>query len=243
VAYRTLFLSFVASASPPIGHRFSAYGILLCFVFFLGSVVEIYYITRIIVLVRCSAPGVITASSSLPDIGKSVRMGRHEESALRESVKWAGESIHQYPDVRSFIGFGVMSFQFIFIDSTMGMVLAAGIVIALLAALTLIPSIIRLIGDRIFYPSTMKTFSEDSKAMKGPVWHVLQVWTKVFLPTLQSKRLKYAWAIIIASGPHHYPSCLCDYNLVVFIQHDQHDVQWERRSKESMSWWRTQTAG
>src|SRR5674536_307179 len=50
------FRSIVASATPPIVIGF-AFGILLCFVFFLGSVVEIYYITRIIVLVSMLGAG------------------------------------------------------------------------------------------------------------------------------------------------------------------------------------------
>ncbi|MDO5862267.1 MAG: MMPL family transporter, partial [Thermoplasmata archaeon] len=51
--------------------------------------------------------------------------------------------------------------------STMGICLALGIIVALLAALTLIPSILAVVGDRIFWPSTMKSFEEGGKSTKG----------------------------------------------------------------------------
>ena len=159
------FRSIVASATPPIVIGF-AFGILLCFVFFLGSVVEIYYITRIIVLVSMLGAGCDYCIFIVARYREERKNGLNEESALREAVKWAGESI-TISGCAVIIGFGVMSFSSFSLISTMGMVLATGIVIALLAALTLLPSIIRLIGDRIFYPSTVETFSEDSKAMKG----------------------------------------------------------------------------
>jgi RND superfamily putative drug exporter len=191
------FLSIVASASPPIVIGF-AYGILLCFVFFLGGVVEIYYITRIIVLVSMLGAGCDYCIFIIARYREERRKGRNEESALRESVKWAGESI-TISGCAVIIGFGVMSFSSFSLISTMGMVLAAGIVIALLAALTLIPSIIRLIGDRIFYPSTIATFSEDSKAMKG-LYGTFSKFGQRYFSNSAKQAIKYAWAIIIASA-------------------------------------------
>ena len=49
----------------------------------------------------------------------------------------------------------------------MGICLALGIVIALLAALTFIPSLLEVVGDRIFWPTKMKEYEEGGKATKG----------------------------------------------------------------------------
>jgi RND superfamily putative drug exporter len=189
------FRSIVASATPPIVIGF-AFGILLCFVFFLGSVVEIYYITRVIVLVSMLGAGCDYCIFIVARYREERKNGLNEESALREAVKWAGESI-TISGCAVIIGFGVMSFSSFSLISTMGMVLATGIVIALLAALTLLPSVIRLIGDRIFYPSTVETFSEDSKAMKGLYGRFSRFGQRYF-STSAKQAIKYAWAIIIA---------------------------------------------
>ncbi|MEI7826680.1 MAG: MMPL family transporter [Euryarchaeota archaeon] len=189
------FRSIVASATPPIVIGF-AYGILLCFVFFLGSVVDIYYITQIIVLVSMLGAGCDYCIFIVARYREERKNGLNEEFALRESVKWAGESI-TISGCAVIIGFGVMSFSSFSLISTMGIVLASGIVIALLAALTLIPSIIRLIGDRIFYPSTIETFSEDSKAMKR-LYGTFSRFGQRYFATSAKQAIKYAWAIIIA---------------------------------------------
>jgi RND superfamily putative drug exporter len=190
------FRSIVSSAAPPIVIGV-AYGILLCFVFFLGSVLEIYYITRTIVLVSMLGAGCDYCIFIIARYREARRNGLREESALRESVKWAGESV-TISGCAVIIGFGVMSFSSFSLISTMGMVLAAGIVIALLAALTLIPSIVRLIGDRIFYPSTIATFSEGSSAMKG-LYGRFSTFGQRYFSNSAKQAIKYAWAIIIAS--------------------------------------------
>jgi putative drug exporter of the RND superfamily len=189
------FRSIVASATPPILIGV-AYGILLCFVFFLGGFVQIYYITRIIVLVSMLGAGCDYCIFIIARYREERKNGLNEESALKESVKWAGESI-TISGCAVIIGFGVMSFSSFSLMSTMGMVLAAGIVIALLAALTFLPSVIRLIGDRILYPSTVETFSEGSKTMKGLYGRFSRFGQRYF-STSAKQAMKYAWAIIIA---------------------------------------------
>jgi len=53
------------------------------------------------------------------------------------------------------IGFGVLSLGRFSMLQSMGISLALGIGIALLAALTLLPSVVMLLGDRVFWPSKM----------------------------------------------------------------------------------------
>ena len=190
------FRSIVSSATPPIVIGL-AYGILLCFVFFLGSILQIYYITKTIVLVSMLGAGCDYCIFIFARYREERRDGLREGSALRESVKWAGESI-TISGCAVIIGFGVMSFSSFSEISTMGMVLAAGIIVALLAALTLIPSIIRLIGDRTFYPSTTMTFSEGNRAMKG-LYDRFSGFGQRYFSNSAKQSIKYARAIIIAS--------------------------------------------
>ena len=79
--------------------------------------------------------------------------GSTREQAVHTSVTWAGESIvtSGATVVIAFFAMATSSFAMV---QTMGLVLGLAIVVALLVALTLIPSILMLFGNRIFWPTT-----------------------------------------------------------------------------------------
>jgi RND superfamily putative drug exporter len=79
--------------------------------------------------------------------------GSTREQAVHTSVTWAGESIvtSGATVVIAFFAMATSSFAMV---QTMGLVLGMAIVVALLVALTLIPSILMLVGNRIFWPTT-----------------------------------------------------------------------------------------
>ena len=159
------FRSLVTAGTPPVVIGM-AYGILLALVYGIGSVVGIYYITTILVLVSMLGAGCDYCIFIVSRYREELKDGKGHEEALRESIKWAGESIIT-SGISVIIGFGSLMLCSFSLVSTMGMVLALGIVLALLAALTFIPSLLMIVGQRIFWPSTVETYKEGSKAMKG----------------------------------------------------------------------------
>jgi RND superfamily putative drug exporter len=191
------FRSVVSSITPPVVIGL-AFGILLCFVFFLGRAFEIFYLTEIVALVAMLGAGCDYCIFILSRYREGRRNGLGEEHALREAVKWAGESV-AISGCAVIIGFGVMSFSSFSLFSTMGMVLAAGIVIALLAALTIIPSIIRLVGDRIFYPSSIRPLAKNRNEKKG-IYGKFSAFGQRYFSSSAKQAIKYAWAIIIGSA-------------------------------------------
>ena len=190
------FRSFVASATPPavVG---GAYAIMLCLLFFLGGVMDIFYITPVIMLVSMLGAGCDYSIFVIARYREERKLGLDKEAAVRESVKWAGESITT-SGMSVIIGFGVMSFCSFSMISSMGIVLALGIVIALLAALTLIPSILFLAGDRIFFPSKVETYQDGSKSMNGWYGNWSRRGTRYFRSTARHS-MKYAKPIVIAA--------------------------------------------
>jgi len=159
------FRSIVTAAIPPmvIG---MAYAIVLGAVFFVGQIMGIYYITPILVLVSMLGAGCDYCIFIISRYREERKRGSDGETAIRESVKWAGESILT-SGCSVIIGFGIMAFCSFSMVSTMGIALALGIVVALIASLTLIPSLLAIFGDRLFWPSTMDTYAQGSRAMKG----------------------------------------------------------------------------
>jgi len=190
------FRSFVTAATPPLAVG-AAYGIMTCVILFLSGVIDIFYISPIIMLVSMLGAGCDYCIFMLARYREERKLGKVKEDALRETIKWAGESIAT-SGLSVIIGFGVMSFCTFSMISTMGMVLALGIVIALLAALTLVPSVLMLVGDKIFKPSTIETYTEGSKAMNG--WY--GNWSRRgarYFTSSAGHAIKYAKPIVLAA--------------------------------------------
>ncbi len=159
------FRSFVTSATPPLTIGV-AFAVVLALIFGIGQIMNIFFITEMMLLVSMMGAGCDYCIFIIARYREELRSGKDHDAALREAIKWAGESI-SISGASVIIGFGTMSICSFSMVSTMGICLALGILVALLAALTLIPSILALVGDRIFWPSKMDSFKEGGKSTKG----------------------------------------------------------------------------
>ncbi|MFA6803595.1 MAG: MMPL family transporter [Candidatus Methanomethylophilaceae archaeon] len=161
-----LFFWAIVTAGVPPATVGMAYGLVLALLFFIGGVLDIFYITSIIVLVSMLGAGCDYSIFIISRYREERLKGLDKESALKEAIRWAGVSVAT-SGLAVIIGFGVMSFCSFSLVQTMGMILALGIVMALLAALTFIPALLELIGDRVFWPSNIDAYREGSKTRKG----------------------------------------------------------------------------
>ena len=145
------FRSFVSSAAPPITIGV-AFALVMCSMFFLGQLLDIYYIVEMLLLVSMLGAGCDYCIFILSRYREERRAGREHLDAAREAIMWAGESVFT-SGAAVMIGFGSMMICDFNLISTLGLGLAIGIVFALLAALTLMSSLVVLLGDRLFWPS------------------------------------------------------------------------------------------
>ncbi len=83
--------------------------------------------------------------------------GRNKAEAVQTSITWSGESIATSATT-VIIAFGAMTLTSFTLLRSIGVGLGFGVLIALLVSLTLIPSLILLAGDRIFWPTSGKRF-------------------------------------------------------------------------------------
>ena len=188
------FRSLVSSATPPMTIGF-AYGIVMIVIYGLAQLMQVYYITSTLVLVSMLGAGCDYCIFIIARYREERKEGKDKEGALKEAIIWAGESITT-SGLSVIIGFGVISFCSFSMVSTMGIVLASGIIFALLAALTLIPSILMLVGDRIFYPSTIESYQDGSKAMQGWYGKMSELGKRYFRNSAKFS-IKYAKVILV----------------------------------------------
>src|SRR5438309_1739348 len=83
--------------------------------------------------------------------------GRDKTQAIQTSITWSGESIATSATT-VIIAFGAMTLTSFTLLRSIGVGLGFGVLIALLVSLTLIPSLILIAGDRIFWPTSGKRF-------------------------------------------------------------------------------------
>ena len=147
------FRSLVTSAAPPITIGV-AYALVLCALFLIISAfsLEIYYVIEMLLIVSMLGAGCDYCIFILSRYREERRRGLEHEDACRAAITWAGESVFT-SGMAVMIGFGAMMICDFRLVSNMGMGLAIGIVFALLAALTLMSSLLVLLGDKLFWPS------------------------------------------------------------------------------------------
>ncbi|MFA5311849.1 MAG: MMPL family transporter, partial [Methanomassiliicoccales archaeon] len=147
------FRSFVASAVPPAVIGFGL-GISFSMVYFLGTYfLSINYTVLTLLLTSMLGAGCDYCIFILSRYKEERRNGADKREAVETSVTWAGEAI-SISGLTVIICFGALSLGTLDVMRSMS-VLALGIACALLLALTLLPSFLMLLGDRMFWPSKM----------------------------------------------------------------------------------------
>ena len=190
------FRSFVSAATPPCVIGF-AYAMVLAVIYGLSQLMGIYYMTSTLVLIAMLGAGCDYCIFILSRYREERVSGKDHMEALREAIIWAGESITT-SGISVIIGFGAMSLCSFAMIRTMGIVLAAGIVFALLAALTLIPAIIAVVGDKIFYPNKSLKMDPEGKTMNSWYGAIVKFGHRYFRSSAEHAT-KYAVPIVVAA--------------------------------------------
>ena len=137
----------------PLGGVMVALGVSQALVFFVGSTIaDIHYIVLTLLFSILMGVGTDYAIFIVARYREERIKGHNREEAVRTSVQWAGESISTSGAtvIISFFALAIADFSMI---KTLGIILGLAIGLSLLVALTLVPSLIMLLGNRIFWPT------------------------------------------------------------------------------------------
>ena len=138
----------------PLGAVGVALGVSQAMVFVIGSLVaNIQYTVLTMLFVVLMGVGTDYSIFLMTRYREERIKGSTREQAVHTSIAWAGESITT-SGATVVIAFFAMSLSSFSMVQTMGLVLGMAIVIALLVALTLVPALLMLLGNRIFWPTT-----------------------------------------------------------------------------------------
>ncbi len=162
-----LFFYAVVTAFVPPAVVGMAYGITLTLIWVLGQFLGIYYITSTLLLVVMLGAGCDYSIFIITRYRNERKSGASHETALKEAIMWGGESVAT-SGISVMIGFAALALCSFAMVQTMGIALALGIFVALIAALTFIPSLINLLGDKIFWPSNIDKYKAVDESFETP---------------------------------------------------------------------------
>lgn len=140
----------------PLGAVGVAIGLSQALVFVIGSTVaQINYTVLTMLFAILMGVGTDYSIFIMTRYREERIRGATREQAVETAVTWAGESIvtSGATVIIAFFAMALTSFSFV---QTMGLVLGMSIVVALLIALTLVPAVLLLVGNHIFWPNTGK---------------------------------------------------------------------------------------
>lgn len=131
--------------------------------------------------------------------------GRSKEEAVKTSLMWAGESITT-SGATVMIGFGALMISQYSMVRSMGMALVVAIGITLIFALTMLPSLLMLLGDKVFWPNTT---AKDMKRAQ----HLIERGSGYFSKSVKFS-LKHSKAIVLAALLISVPAIYFYFSLV-----------------------------
>ena len=162
----------------PLGAVGVAIGVSQAMVFILAStVLDVNYMISTMLFAMLMGVGTDYSIFMVTRYREERIRGANREKAVHTALTWAGESVATSAStvIIAFMAMATADFAFV---QTMGLIISGAIVIALLVALTLIPSILMLVGNRIFWPTTGKRwdnfatkFMEKKKAGNHGYFH------------------------------------------------------------------------
>ena len=160
-------------------------------VYILGLyVMEIHYSVMTFVLVVMLGAGTDYCIFVMSRYREERVLGRTKEQSVKTSLEWAGESIAT-SGATVMIGFGALMIGEYSMIKSMGMALVVAVGMALLFSLTMLPSLLMLFGDRMFWPNRMEKEAKRVAAVEKRGGG--------YFKKSASFSLKHAKAIVIAA--------------------------------------------
>jgi len=190
------FRSLVSSLTPPMIIAM-ALVITLMGIFLIATyVMQVTNYVLILVIVTMLGAGCDYCIFILTRYREERIRGKDKKEAVEEAVTWAGESITT-SGFTVIVGFGVLSICSYSMVSSIGICLALGIFIALMFALFFLPSLIMLIGDRIFWPTTIQ-YVRERKENPSKAGSISRFSRRYFEHSSRTS-IRHAKALVVAS--------------------------------------------
>ena len=200
------FGAIVTAIVPPLGFGV-AYAVAMVVLFHFAYTTSVFYLTSTLMVVTMLGAGCDYGLFIITRYREELKKGAQHHEALLTSVEWAGESVFT-SGMSVIIGFACLTICDFGMVRNMGLMLAVGIVFALIAALTFVPAIVNLLGEKTFWPHTIAKYkaAEESShpTAYGKVSHVFHRYFQWVTRVTRKHALPIVVVAVIISVPSLY---------------------------------------
>ena len=212
-----IFFASLAAPIIPVSAIGISVGIAFGLVYVIGSVfTSVHFLILTLLPVAMFGAGSDYCIFLVSRYAEERRLGRGKKDAVERAVTWAGESIAT-SGATVVIAFGSLAIAGFGMLRSIGIAVMMGISIALLVALTLVPAILSMFGDKMFWPGGLglwkkkraKTSSYYSRAARFTAKHsklILLVALAVSLPATSTVLSSQTSHDLIAQVPNSLES-------------------------------------
>lgn len=200
-----LFFGALATAVvPPVGFGV-AYAIAMLALYLFGSMTQVFYLTSTLMMVTMLGAGCDYGIFIITRYREELKKGADHHEALKTSIEWAGESVFT-SGMSVIIGFACLAICDFALVRNMGLMLAVGIVFALISALTFIPALVNLIGEKVFWPNTIAKYQGVENGTNTGIFAKASKFFARYFKWVARVTRKYAKAIVAVAIVISVPS-------------------------------------
>ncbi|CAJ35492.1 MMPL family transporter [Methanocella arvoryzae] len=150
---------------------------------------DLYYIIQTLIVVIMMGAGIDYCVFMLSRYVEERREGRDKKTAVVTMVEHAGKSITS-SGLTAALGFGALVFSGQGMFTSIGAGISIGLIVSMITALTLIPAVLMLVGDRLFWPN--KIFNVKSgQTLTG-------LWDRLTSNVMKRSKVIVALAVLLA---------------------------------------------
>ncbi|MBN1329031.1 MAG: MMPL family transporter [Candidatus Heimdallarchaeota archaeon] len=156
-----IFCSFIAPLIPLIAIG-SSIIVSMAFLWFISFAMDIHFLATLFLTVTSLGAGVDYCIFIFSRYNEERKKGQDKKEALKIAVKFAGESVF-HSGLTVLVGFGAMIIPNFPLLRILGIAMCIGIVMSMLSALFVVPSIIMFFGEIIWWPKVLQIIFRPQK--------------------------------------------------------------------------------
>ncbi|HUT80928.1 MAG TPA: MMPL family transporter [Candidatus Bathyarchaeia archaeon] len=159
-----IFCSFIAPLIPLIAIG-SSIVVSMAFLWFVSFAMDIHFLATLFLTVTSLGAGVDYCIFIFSRYNEERKKGLDKKAALKIAIKFAGESVF-HSGLTVIVGFGAMIIPNFPLLRILGIAMCIGIIMSMLSALFVVPSIIMLFGEIIWWPKILQIIFRPQKWFK-----------------------------------------------------------------------------
>lgn len=159
-----IFTSLVAPIVPLIIIGISI-AVSFAFLYWIAQIMNIHYLSTLLLTIVSMGAGVDYSIFIYSRYHEELKKGKSKEEAVQKAVLFAGESVF-HSGLTVLVGFGALIIPNFPILRCLGIAMMIGISFSIMSALLIVPSMLMLLGNAVFWPKGLNRILRTQKWFK-----------------------------------------------------------------------------